>query len=346
MNAQKSGVLIAVAALAPLLVMAAQFSATPYLGKVMALPATAQEAAQLVPANPTQQPAKVLTLKKELEAADQQITATLNAKATTMGAKAEADSKAVLASRGLTMEDTETMDEKTLMSAITGMSFGDMEKIEGMSDDEAGAYMAAQMNAGRLKVKPLPKPTLSASPDEMQKVRVINEELGSHVQAAQGKAQQLDGALQALKKARDASQQAISDDETKALKGLPADTDCGELGVVVNEQKAHAIRVQFAEKHVQAADESLRNARDYSRKQKTFATDEARYADGMAAKLAGFKSEMAVTMVAANATSTQKLALGAIGTLNDATGELTMDAAGWAHAKSALAKNKPKSPCG
>lgn len=337
---------LAVFTLAPLCVVAAGFSASPYLGKVMALPANAQEAAQQVPANSREPPAKVLTLKKQLEEAQQQLSAAIEARGARTSAKAEADSKATLASRGLSMDDAENMDEKTLMSAMTGLSFGDIEKTEGMSDEEAGAYIAAQMNAGKMQVKPLPKPSLSASPAEMQQVSLINQDLASHLQIALGRAQQLEGERQLLLSQHRAALKALGDEETRALAKLPAATDCGELGTVVDEQQAHALRLQFAEKQVQAADELLRKSRDYARQQKTFAGDEARYAEGISAKLRSFKSELAVTMVAANEASVQKLALGAIGTLNDATGDFTVEAASSAHLKNGLAKNKPKSACG
>mgnify|MGYP001137006821 CR=1 FL=1 len=345
MQKQKWGV-VSVVALAPLCALAAGFSASPYLAKVMALPSSAQEAAQQVPAGSSEPPAKVLALKAQLDSASQQIAAAIEARGAKTSAKAEADSKAALGSRGLTLEDAETMDEKTLMSAMTGMSFGDIEKTEGMSDEEAGAYIAAQMNAGKMKVKPLPKPSLSASPAELQQVSFINQDISSHMQLAQAKGQQLENERTRLLAQHRTAQKTLSDEEAKALSKLPEATDCGELGTVVDEQAAYAIRLQFAGQHLQAADELLRNARDYARQQKSFASEEVRYAESLTAKLASFKSELAVTMVAANEAAAQTLALGAIGSLNNATGAFTVDAALWAHHKSGLASNKPKGPCG
>lgn len=278
MNRPTLGVVFA-AALAPLCALAASISASPDLANVMALPATAQEAAQLVPPFASEPPAKVTALNQRLRSTSQQLEASPKARVEVTASKAEADSKAVLGRRALQMEDLENLDDNAIMQAMTGLSLGVVEKMEGISDEEGGAFLAAQMNAGKLKNKPVPEPTLSASLAELQQVIVINRDLGIRLQAWLAKAQQLESEHQRL---------------------------------IGQYRTAEGVR----------------------------------QADGVEAKIASFKSEATVSLVAANGSTSQPLALGAIGSLNDATGELSVLAAKATHRRSELQKKTPTSSCG
>lgn len=278
MNRPMLGVVIA-AALAPLCGLAASISASPDLAKVMTLTAIAQEAAQLVPPYTSEPPAKVTALHQQLRSTSQQLEASPKARVEVTASKAEADSKALLGRRALQMEDLENLDDNAIMPAMTGLSLGVVEKMEGMSDEEGGAFLAAQMNAGKPKNKPVPKPTLSASPAELQQVSDINRDLGIRLQASLAKAQQLESEHQRL------------------------------IG-------------------------QYRTA------------EEARQAYGVEAKISSFKSEATVSLVAVNASASQDFALGAIGSLHDATGELSVLAAKAAHRRNELQKKTPTSSCG
>jgi len=287
--------------------------------------------------------AKVEALQRDIDAAQDALSAEADAAAEKSIESAEQQQRNVEKFTGMSAAEMEAADDDEVEAAMLqnfGMNMADMEAMENMSDAEIEAYMAGkQTNTQKVSEFAAGAPKIS----DPKKFERLTREFGDW---QSGEIDRITKAQEEWKALLDRWAQDRAQLNARLKKELASEesqvpiVNCGEAGDEPDARALHAIKLKHAKAHAQLAPQHLKQGQAFLADRRRTVKADADFADKFAADAAGV-DEMALQSV-----SVQEAALQRIGELSSMTLEINDEVAAPMEALSSIEKARPKSECG
>lgn len=287
--------------------------------------------------------AKVKALQRDIDAAQDALSAEEEAVAEKSIESAEQQERNVEKFTGMSAAEMEAADDDEVEAAMLqnfGMNMADMEAMENMTDAEIEAYMAGkQINTQKVSEFAASAPKIS----DPKKFERLTREFGDWQSGEIDRITKSQEEWKALmdRWAQDRAQlNARLKTELASEESQVPIVDCGEAGDEPDARALHAIKLKRAKAHAQLAPQHLKQGQAFLADRRRAVKTDVDFADKFAADAAG------VDEMAAQSIIVQQTALQRIGELSSMTLEINDEVAAPMEALSGLEKARPKSECG